>query len=64
MCEIQRNGVDNLTCKAEIETQMYTANVWMLKGGHREWDELGGWDYYIHTLKLLYENRYSWYLII
>ena len=44
MYEIQRNGVDNLTCKAEIDIQMQRINVLMLTGGRREWDELGYWN--------------------
>ena len=43
ICEIQKNGTDELICKAEIETQMQKTNIWTLrrKGG---WDELGNWN--------------------
>ena len=36
VCGIQKNGIDNLICKAEIETQMYITSVWIPKGK-------GGW---------------------
>ena len=40
---IQKNGMDDLIFKAEIETQREKKNVQIpkLKGG---WDELGDWD--------------------
>ena len=31
MCGIQKNGTDELVCKAEIETQMQRTNVWTPK---------------------------------
>ena len=32
ICGIQKNGTDELICKAEIETQMQRTNVWTKKG--------------------------------
>ena len=29
ICGIQKNGIDDLICKAEIETQVQRTNVWM-----------------------------------
>ena len=43
ICGIQRNGIDELVCKAEIETQMQRTNVWIPRG-EGEWDGLGNWD--------------------
>ena len=40
---IQKDGIDDLICKAEIETQTQRTNVWILRG-KGEWDELGDWD--------------------
>ena len=42
-CGIQKNDTDELTCKAEIETQMWRTDVWT-PGAGRERDELGDWD--------------------
>ena len=41
--EIQKNGTDELTCKAETDTQMYRMNLWIPRG-RGEWDELGDWN--------------------
>ena len=35
MCGIQKNGTDELVCKAEIETQMQRTNVWIPRGESR-----------------------------
>ena len=43
ICEIQKNGTDELICKAEIESQMQKTNLGY-QGGEGEWDELGDWD--------------------
>ena len=32
ICGIQKNGTDELVCKAEIETQMQRTNIWTLGG--------------------------------
>ena len=32
VCGIQKNGTDELACKAEIETQMQRTNVWTPRG--------------------------------
>ena len=32
ICGIQKNGTDELVCKAEIETQMQRTNVWTPRG--------------------------------
>ena len=44
----QENGINDLICKAEMETQIQRTNVW----GSREdgeWDDLGDWDEHIYT---------------
>ena len=38
-CGIQKNGIGDLICKKEIETEMQRANAWT-----QGWDELGAWD--------------------
>ena len=43
ICGIQKNGIDELICKAEVETQMYRTNVWIPRG-KRGWDESGDQD--------------------
>ena len=40
-CGIQKNGIDDFICKAEMETQTQRINTWIPKG--RE-DELEDWD--------------------
>ena len=43
----QKNGTDELVCKAEIETQMQRTNAWTPRGesgGGGVGDELGDWD--------------------
>ena len=32
VCGIQKNGTDELVCRAERETQMQRTNVWTLRG--------------------------------
>ena len=41
ICGIQRNGIDDLICEAEIETQMQRTNVWIPREKGGVWDELG-----------------------
>ena len=41
ICGIQKNGIDDPICKAEIETQTFKG---MDTKGEGEWDELGDWD--------------------
>ena len=44
------NGIDELTCKAEIVTQTCSTNVWTPRGREAQ----GGWvGVGIHTLKIL-----------
>ena len=43
ICGIQKNGVDDLICKAEIETDVENKSM-DTKGGKGGWDELGDWD--------------------
>ena len=43
ICGIQKNGIDDLICKAEIETQTQRTNVWIPRG-EGGWEELGNWD--------------------
>ena len=40
---IQKNGIDDLICKAEIETQTQGTNVWIPRG-KEGWEEWGDWD--------------------
>ena len=44
ICGIQKSGIDDLTCKAEIEIQLQRINILipMREGGR--WDELEHWD--------------------
>ena len=43
VCGIQKNGIDDLICKAEIETHI--ENTCMdTKGEGGVWEELGDWD--------------------
>ena len=35
--------MDELTCKAKMETQIQKTNVWMPRR-EEGWDELGDWD--------------------
>ena len=44
ICGIQKNGIDDLICKAEIETQMQKTNVWIPRGKEVGREELGDWD--------------------
>ena len=45
ICGTQKNGADELVCKAEIETPMQRTNVWTSRGESGSgWDELGDWD--------------------
>ena len=44
ICGIQKNGIDDLICKAEIETQTQRTNVWAPRDEVGGWDELGDWD--------------------
>ena len=41
MCGIYKNGIDDLICKAELETQTQRTNIY--QGGKGRWDELGDW---------------------
>ena len=43
ICRIQKNGIDELICKAEIKTQMERINL-RIPRGKGGWDELGDWD--------------------
>ena len=39
---IQKNGIDDISCKSEVETQPQRTNVWIPKG-KRGKDELQNW---------------------
>ena len=43
ICGIQKNGIDDLICKTEIETEMQRINM-DTKWGRGGWHELGDWD--------------------
>ena len=51
ICGIQKNDTDELTCKAEIETDVENT-----KGGKGEWNELGDWDRHIYTTMYKTDN--------
>ena len=55
ICGIQKNGIDNLICKAEIETQMQRTNVWRPSRGGGQ-DKLGDWDGHINTIDTMYKT--------
>ena len=40
----QKNGIDDIIWKAEIETQTQRTNVWAGRGERGGWDELEDWD--------------------
>ena len=44
ICGIQKNGIADLICQAEIETQMQRTNVQISRGKAVRWEELGDWD--------------------
>ena len=44
ICEIQKNSIDELICKAEIETQMQRTNIYGYQEGNEGWDKLKDWD--------------------
>ena len=41
---IQKNGIDDLICQAEIETETERTNVWIPRGKGVGWEEFGDWD--------------------
>ena len=49
VCGIKRNSRDEPICKAGIETQMLTADMWTQVRGRGEWDELGDGNLHIYT---------------
>ena len=49
ICGIQKNGIDDLICKAEIETQTQRTNIWISVGKGGYWEV--GID--IYTLLIL-----------
>ena len=38
ICGIQKNGIDERICKAEIETQTQRTSVWIARGDGMNWD--------------------------
>ena len=42
--EARKNGIDDLICKTETETQTQRTNIWTPSGEEVGWDELGDWD--------------------
>ena len=44
ICEIQKSGTDELTCRAEVESQMQKTNQWLSRRNRAGWDELVDWD--------------------
>ena len=54
ICGTQKNGTDELVCRAEFETQMQRTNVWTPRGDSGGvvgvWcDELEDWDSHVYT---------------
>ena len=43
MWNLKKIGIEDLIYKAEIETQMQRANIWIARR-KEGWDELGDWD--------------------
>ena len=41
---IYKNGIEDLICKVEIETQIQRTNVWISKGEGGSYKELRDWD--------------------
>ena len=44
VCGIYKNIIDDLTCKAEIETEMQRIKVWIQRGKVCVWDRWGDGD--------------------
>ena len=42
VCGTQKNGTDELVCRAEVETQMQRTNVWTPRGESGEGGDGGG----------------------
>ena len=55
ICGIQKNGSDDLICKAELETQTQRTNVWIPRGKGGVWEELGDWDWHIYTVDTMHK---------
>ena len=53
ICGIQKNGIDDLICKTEIETEMQRINIWTPRG-----EEVGGmnWEIGIDIKQVTSEN--------
>ena len=43
ICGIQKNDIDELICKADIDTQMQRRSIWIPREQFRV-DEVGDWD--------------------
>ena len=41
--------------QTKIETQTRRTNIWTPMGGRAGWDELGDWDWHIHTIEAVYK---------
>ena len=44
MWSIEKWYIDDLICKAEIETQGKRTNTWIPRGKGGWWEEVGDWD--------------------
>jgi len=53
----KKTGRENLIYKAEIETQIQTANIWIPVGKGKGWEELRDWDWPIYTIDTMCKNR-------
>ena len=56
MWNLEKNGIDDLICKAERETQTERTKVWTLGLKGREGkNELGDWDSHIYPIDTMYK---------
>ena len=52
-CLLHLNGIDDLICKAEIETDI--GNNYMDTKGEGDGEELGDWDSHTYTIDAMYK---------
>ena len=54
ICGIYKNDIDDLICKAEVETQIQRTNIQILRG-KGGWEELGDCDRHMYTIDTMYK---------
>ena len=57
-CGIQKNGTDETICKAG-QRHRRREQTCGHGGGEREWDELGDWDWHIHTTMCKIDSQWE-----